>query len=54
MSFARCKSQTDRQPVRVHHCMNFAVNPPRERPIDCPLFLAMQAARLNAGPKRCH
>ena len=24
MSFARCNSQTDRQPVRVHHCMNFA------------------------------
>ena len=24
MSFARCKSQTDRQPVCVHHCMNFA------------------------------
>ena len=28
MSFARCKSlDTDRQPVRVHHSMNFAVNP---------------------------
>jgi hypothetical protein len=26
MSFARCKSQTDRQPVRVHHCMNLLVN----------------------------
>ena len=24
MSFARCKSQTDRQPVRVDHSMNFA------------------------------
>ena len=24
MSFARCKSQTDGQPVRVHYCMNFA------------------------------
>jgi hypothetical protein len=24
MSFARCKAQTDRQPVRVYHYMNFA------------------------------
>ena len=24
MCFARCKAQTDRQPVRVHYRMNFA------------------------------